>query len=89
MSIEALIWGILPSIVAFACVILSAVIAIRARRPLQSLLSVAAVTLDGLALWLLFAIFVLGSWPTFIPHILIGVSVLVLLLQTFSYWRHR
>lgn len=89
MSIEALIWGLLPAIVAMASVIASALMAVKARRVPHTALSVMVVVLDALALWNLFAIFVLGGWPTFLPHVFIGLAALVVLVQTILFWRRR
>jgi hypothetical protein len=89
MSIEALLWGFFPAIVAVASVIASALITVKARRASHTVFCVSVVVLDALALWILFGIFVLGGWPTFLPHIFIGITVLVVLAQTILFWRRR
>jgi uncharacterized membrane protein YoaK (UPF0700 family) len=89
MSVEALLWGLFPALLAVASVIASALMAVKARRVFHSAFSVIVVVLDALALWMLFAIFVLGGWPTFLPHVFIGVTVLIVLAQTILFWRRR
>ena len=89
MSIEALVWGLFPAIVAVASVIASALMAVKARRVSHSVFSVIVVVLDALALWMLFAIFVLGGWPTYLPHVFIGATVCLVLVQSFLFWRRR
>ena len=89
MSIETLLWGLLPAVVAVGAVLASAWMAVKIRRVLHSVFSVFVVVLDALALWMLFAIFVLGGWPTYLPHIFIGVTVCLVLTQAFVFWRQR
>jgi uncharacterized membrane protein YoaK (UPF0700 family) len=89
MSIEALLWGLLPTVFALVAVVASAWMAHKVRRVIHSVFSVIVVVLDALALWMLFAIFVLGGWPTFLPHVFIGVTVVVVLIQAFLFMRRR
>jgi hypothetical protein len=89
MSIEALLWGLLPTVFALGAVFVSAWMALRVRRVVHSVFSVIVVILDALALWMLFAIFVLGGWPTYLPHVFIGATVCLVLVQAFLFRRRR
>ena len=63
--------------------------AFRVRRIMHSVVSVIVVLLDALALWILFGIFVLGGWPTYLPHVFIGVTVFLVLVQALLFKRRR
>jgi hypothetical protein len=88
MSIETLLWGLLPAILAIAAVFTSVLIAVRARRAFHSLSAIIVVLLDAMALWMLFAMFVMGGWPTYLPHIFIGATVFLAAIQGF-FWRQK
>ena len=81
MSIEALLWGILPTVVAVATVFGSLFMSWKDRRITHFVTS--TVILIGVVWSLvnLYRIFVLGAWPTFLPHVIIGVALIVLAAQ--------
>lgn len=95
MRIEALLWGILPTIVALGAVIVSVFVARRARRFSRarriSHFAASAVVIAAVAwsLLILYRTFVLGAWPTFLPHLAIGVVLLVVIVQTLSFRSKR
>jgi hypothetical protein len=37
----------------------------------------------GFSQWILVEIFFFGAWPTFIPHVATGISILLVILQFF------
>lgn len=89
MSIEALIWGLLPSAVAIAIMAWSIVMAFKARGiahiATSAFLSIALIY----SLLVLYNIFILSSWPTFIPHILIAAGLVIVVVQWLLYRKGR
>ena len=82
MDIEALIlFGVLPTVLAIAAVVSSLMVACRSRRFGHWIIS--AIVLAGVAwsLLILYRIFVLGAWPTYLPHYVIGILVVVVITQ--------
>ena len=90
MDIAALLLeGILPTVLAIAAVVSSVMVACRARHILHFVIS--AVVLAGVAwsLLILYRIFVLGAWPTYLPHFVIGILLFVVVAQIFLYRSRR
>jgi len=81
MGLELIVWGVCPAFLGGALVAATVSMSARHRTLPQVLLSVGTVTLCVYALWVLWRIFVLGAWPTFLPHLLIGISVALYVLQ--------
>jgi hypothetical protein len=81
MGLELIVWGVCPALLGGALISASVSLSARRRTLPQVLLSVGTVTLCVYALWVLWRIFVLGAWPTFVPHLLIGISVALYVLQ--------
>ena len=80
--IEQLLWGIFPALVGLAAVALSLGIAFRRRHALHIF---AAATVLIAVLWsfiVLYRIFILGAWPTYLPHIVIGTAFVIAAIQT-------
>ncbi len=81
MSIEALFWGIIPTVVAVATVFGSLFMSWKERRITHFITS--AIVLIGVvwSLAVLYRIFLLGAWPTFLPHVIIGVALIAFAAQ--------
>ena len=89
MSIEALLWGILPTIVALCAVIVSLLVAFRARRILQFATSGIVIAAVAWSLLILYRILVLDAWPTYLPHLAIGVVLIIVIAQTIVFRNRR
>ncbi|HEU5071662.1 MAG TPA: hypothetical protein VFV96_14755 [Verrucomicrobiae bacterium] len=89
MSIEALLWGILPTMVALCAVIVSLFVACRARRVLHFVASAVVIGAVAWSLLILYRIFILGAWPTYLPHLAIGVALFIVMAQTFLFRSKR
>ena len=89
MSIEALLWGLLPAFAAVATVFASARMAVKARRIPHSLVAIFVTVANAVALEMLFMMFVLGGWPTYLPHVFISVAVVFALVQGVVFSRQR
>jgi len=89
MDIETILYGILPSLMALCLVVASIRTALRYRRLGQMLLTITLVLLCCYALVMLYRISVLDAWPTFIPHVIIGFCLVLLLGQRLLFHRER
>ena len=82
MSAELIIWGLIPAAIA-ASLIASAARIVASRRTLPQIgLSVSIVVLSVVSLWILYEIFARRAWPTFLPHLAIGVATSLAVLQS-------
>ena len=81
MSVELALWGLLPASLSVGMIVLTAWAAAKRRTLAQSGLSLAIVALCLSALWILYRIFVIGAWPTAIPHLLIVLAAALCALQ--------
>ena len=81
MVIEQVLWGVFPALVGVVLIVATVSIAVREATPSQWLLSLATVILCGYALWVLWRVFFLRAWPTFLPHLLIAVGAMLCGLQ--------
>ena len=85
MSIEALIWGSIPSAVAIGIGTWSIMMSVKARGiahiATSAFLSIALI----FSLAVLYSIFILNSWPTFIPHIVIAAGTVIVIVQWLFY----
>ena len=88
MSIEDLIWGLIPSVVAIGIWAGSIMMSVKARGfahiATSAILTVAMI----LSLAVLYSIFILNTWPTFIPHIVIAAGVVIVVVQL-QFYRKR
>jgi hypothetical protein len=89
MSIEALLWGILPAIVALCAVFVSLLVAFRARRILHFAVSGIVIAAVTWSLLILYRIFALDAWPTYWPHVTIGVVLITVIAQTIRFRNRR
>ena len=86
--IEELLWGLIPALAATLATLASIGVTISARRPIHYLVSAIVLALSAWSLVILYRIFIAGAWPTFLPHITIGLSAVITSLQ-FAYRKTR
>ena len=89
MSIEALLWGLLPTIVALCALIVSLFVTFRARRVFHFAASAVVIATVVWSLLILYRIFVLGAWPSYLPHLAIGVVLIFVIAQTLLFRSKR
>ena len=89
MSIEVLLWGFLPTVVALCAGMVSLFVAFRARRVFHFIASAVVIATVAWSLLSLYWIFALGAWPTYLPHGAIGVVVVIVVAQTFLFGSKR
>jgi hypothetical protein len=87
MSIEALIWGLLPAVVALCAAAISVFLALRARRIFQFAASAVVTAGAAWSLLILYRIFFLNRLPIFLPHFVIGLVSVVVVVQVFFFKR--
>lgn len=89
MSAERIIWGLIPAAIAVSLIAsASRIVASRPTLP-QIGLSVSIVVLSGVALWILYEVFARKAWPTFLPHLAIGVATSLAVLQRWMVRRSK
>ena len=81
MYLELLVWGYLPMIIAFIEIMWSLKLLLKSPLFLNVLLSISIALLNTFSLYVLYLMFFTETWPTFAPHILIGVSTLLIIIQ--------
>jgi hypothetical protein len=81
MMTETLVFGLLPTVVAVSCIIGSVFVTIRARGFFHFVASTVVIASAGWSLLILYRIFFGGAWPTYLPHIVIGVALVITLGQ--------
>jgi hypothetical protein len=82
VKVEAIIWFFVPAIVSVFVLFKTTSISISKKKFLSWLLTIiiwAAVVFSAIMLG---NMYFYDAWPSFLPHILIGISLLLLLLQT-------
>lgn len=82
MSIEALLWGFLPTAIAICAVVVSVFVAFRTHRVFHFAASGVVVATVVWSVLILYRIFVLGAWPTYLLHVAIGVVLIIVIAQT-------
>jgi hypothetical protein len=81
MSIELVLWGIIPAALAAVAITISLYCMIRRASISQVLFLIPIVAGMGWSLLMLYSIFISGAWPTYIPHIIIGLLLPVVIGQ--------
>jgi len=81
MDLKLLLWGYIPMIIAFVEIIWSLKLLLKNPLFLNVLLSISITLMNTLSLYVLYLIFFTAAWPTFIPHILIGISTILIIIQ--------
>jgi len=87
MSIEALVWGLLPAVVALCAIAISVSLAFRARRILQFAASVVVTAGAAWSLLILYRIFILNRLPIYLPHFVIGLVSIIVVVQVLLFRR--
>lgn len=80
MDLEPILWGYLPIIIALVEILVSIRLSITKRTFGQWGLTVVISGLNILLIYILVFI-LLGAWPTYMPHIGILISAVLLLIQ--------
>jgi len=84
MNIEVIVlWGVLPAMLAVLSIMASIHSFCRDVSIAQACLVLPVVAGMGLSLWAFYDMFIEGAWPTYIPHIAIGILTPVALGQVF------
>jgi len=81
MKTEAIIWGLIPAILAIASILFSISTLWRSRTKKQAFAAFLVVGLSGWSLAVLYAIFVKGAWPTMLGHLAIGAALIISCFQ--------
>jgi hypothetical protein len=81
MDLKLLVWGYLPMIIAFIEIIWSLKLLLKSSLFLNVLLSISIALLNTFSLYVLYLMFFTETWPTFVPHILIGISTILIIIQ--------
>lgn len=77
---ETILWGFLPMALGVAAMVASTLFALRRPSDFQSVAAAIVLTtvpLSELALYLM----VRGAWPSYLPHIVIGIALLLVAVQ--------
>jgi hypothetical protein len=80
MDIEAIFWVYLPIAIAIVEVIWSLKLTIQKNSYFDSIASFLILFLNGLSIYILILI-LNGAWPTYTPHIAIGISTILTVIQ--------
>ena len=84
-----LLFGALPTVIAVMAVVVSWLVSRRARSAVHWCVSVLVFFAAGWSLLILYRIFVQGAWPTYLPHIVIGIAAVMVITQIFLLRRRR
>ena len=89
MSKDALLWGLLPTIIAICAGLISLFAAFKSQRISQIVASAVVVPSFAWTLLMLYRMFVLSAWPSYLPHLLIFVALVIVTAQVIMFWRNR
>ncbi|HVX91274.1 MAG TPA: hypothetical protein VHC20_06670 [Candidatus Paceibacterota bacterium] len=81
MSIEALLWGVIPTAIALASTVVSVACVAKRRKKSQMFSTAVVAVFTVFSLWLLKKVFVDGAWPNYLPHILIVAALVIAVVQ--------
>ena len=81
MVLETLTWCVLPAIICLFVIVLTIRLSIKIKKLFSWILSLIILIAASLSFAILCTIYFTDSWPTFIPHIAIGFSIILLLIQ--------
>jgi len=82
MDLELLLWGYPPMIIAAFEIIWSLKLLLKSSLFLNILLSISITLLNTVSLYVLYLMFFTETWPTYVPYILIGISTILIIIQT-------
>jgi len=80
MTIELILFLILPAVLAVAGIVTATYLIIRTHHAVQIVLGAPVIFVSALSLWVLKNMYN-GAWPTFLPHLAIGGVCLVVTVQ--------
>ncbi len=81
MPVEIIVFGLLPAFVVVSIVIASVFLAVRGRNILQALCALIICIAVSLSFLWLYRMFFTVAWPTYLPYLVIGLSVLLFISQ--------
>lgn len=81
LNTEFYLWFLLPTLIGLFVLIKSAQISLRRKSIIDWMLTIVILLLTVLSEISLYQIFFQGSWATFIPHLMIGLSIISFGLQ--------
>jgi len=84
-----LLFAALPTVLSVAAIVTSSMISRRARSGAQWFTTSLVFLANGCSLLVLYWIFGLGAWPTYLPHIVIGITLGVVTAQALFLRRSR
>jgi hypothetical protein len=88
MDLEEIVWGYIPIIIGLIEIIYSG-ISLNKKRIISRLVTFLIIlTLNILAIYILIQM-IIGAWPTFLPHIIILISTLILIIQKIIRFKNR
>jgi hypothetical protein len=82
MKVEAIIWIFIPALVSLFVLFKTTLISMKKKIFLSWLLTVIIWIAVVFSLIMFGNMYFYDAWPSFLPHILIGISLLLLLLQS-------
>jgi len=89
MITEEVLFGAIPFVVAVGTVVVSWLVSRRARSLAHWCASLLVFLSVAWSLLILYRIFVRGAWPSYLPHFVIGLAVLIVMIQAFLLRRNR
>lgn len=82
---EAWVYGFIPFVLALAILGVSVRIAWKTKSLGHTILSIPIVVGSGLVAYVLFETLVRNGWPSYVPHIILGVCLLLVIAQMLLY----
>ena len=80
MVVEEFIWIYMPLIIAILEIFLSGK-SIRKKRSIFGIISFVFILLMNLFAGYILIAILMGGWPTYVPHIMVGISSILLIIQ--------
>lgn len=83
------LFGVMPTVLAIAVAVSSVMVAYRTRHIMH--FAVSAIVIGGVAwsLMVLYSIIVMGAWPSYLPYLVIGILLVVVVAQILIYRSRR
>jgi len=81
VSVERVLWGVIPACLGVAMIAATTVACFKKPTAVQIGLTFAVLALCVPALWILFRMFLVMTWPTGIPHVLLAVAAVLSVFQ--------
>jgi hypothetical protein len=88
MDIEEFVWIYIPILIGILEILISGISFIKEKKIIRFLLFIIIAFLNSLAIYILIQI-LNGAWPTYTPHIAIGISTIILLTKIIVEYRKR